>query len=182
MPLSEIQNRNFQSPLNFEFKIDRLTDFNYFIQKINVPSLTIPSSSGAGGNPFTKITYPGDHIEFGELSIDFKIDEGLRTWFDIYSWIQGLGFPEKFEQYGKILDIDGNDNNSININDKNNLYGQGTLLINSSQNNPLVRINFINIYPTSLSELSFDTRETDVNFVTSTVSFKYDYYIVEKIS
>lgn len=180
MPISELTNRNFQSPLNFEFRINRLTDFNYFIQKINVPSLTLSPAGGAGANPFTRITYPGDHIDFGELSIDFKIDEGMRTWYDIYSWIRGLGFPENYDQYKKFTDIDGKTNPVIGITDP--LYAEGILIINSSQNNPLIKINFVNIYPTSLSDLSFDTRETDVMYVTSTATFKYDYFTVEKIT
>jgi hypothetical protein len=180
MPISELTNRNFQSPLNFEFRINRLTDFNYFIQKINIPSLGLSPSTGAGSNPFTKVAFPGDHIDYGELTVDFKIDEGMKTWHDIYSWIRGLGFPEKYEQYGKFTDIDGNSNPVTQI--TNPLYGEGILLINSSQNNPLIRINFVNIHPTSLSELSFDTRETDIMYVTCTATFKYDYFTVEKIT
>ena len=126
-----------------------------------------------------------NHIDFGEISVDFKIDEEMATWFSVYSWMRGLAFPEKFEQYKNFTvfdEITGIDNKpNVNVNPTNPLYGQGTLFINSSQNNPLFKINYINVHPVSLSELLFDTRETDVMYVTCTASFKYDYFTVEKI-
>lgn len=185
MSILNTTNRNFQSPLNFTFHIDRLPDFNFFIQKINVPSLNLPTAGNVGGTPFSKVHYPGDHIDFGEISVDFKIDEEMSTWFSVYSWMRGLAFPEKFEQYKNFTvfdEITGIDNKPNGyVNPTNPLYGQGTLFINSSQNNPLFKINYINVHPVSLSELLFDTRETDVMYVTCTASFKYDYFTVEKI-
>lgn len=187
MPISDVQNRNFQSPLNFEFRVDRLTDFNYFVQKINIPDLTISPATNGGQNPFVTIPYPGDHMQFGELSIDFKVDEGMRNWYEIFSWMQGIGFPQSYEQYadlkrGVTKDLDGNQITLPSPNRKNGyLYGQAFLLINTSQNNPYLKISFIDVHPVSLGEMVFDTRETDVMYVTATVNFRYDYFTVEKI-
>lgn len=187
MPLSEITNRNFQSPLNFEFRVDRLTDFNFFIQKINIPGLTLSPATSGGTNPFAKIFHPGDHLEFGELSIDFKINEGLANWYEIFSWMQGLGYPETTNQYqalksGVIKNLDGEPKSvPLPQRKQGELYGQGTLLVNSSQNNPIVKITFVDIHPVGLSEIVFDTREQDVLYATSTVNFRYDYFTVEKI-
>jgi hypothetical protein len=185
MPTYDIVNRNFQSPLNFEFRVDRLTDFNYFVQKINLPDLSIPVASNGGQNPFVKIPYPGDHLDFGELSIDFKVDEGMNNWFEIYAWMRGIAFPENFDQYK-----DWKEGNVTNLNGQpltppvntQTIFGQGSLIINTSNNNPCLKITFVDMHPTSLGEIVFDTRETDVLYVTATVSFKYDYFLVEKIT
>ena len=35
-------NKNFLNPLNFKFQIQRAPNVNFFIQKINIPSITLP--------------------------------------------------------------------------------------------------------------------------------------------
>jgi hypothetical protein len=125
-------------------------------------------------------------MNFGELSIDFKVDEGMRNWFEIFSWMQGIAFPENQAQYGAlkrgaIKNLDGQKRTTITPRANGDLYGQGVLLINSSANNPSVAIKFVDLHPVSLSEAVFDTTDQDVAYVTCTVSFKYDYFTVEKI-
>lgn len=186
MPASDVANRNFQSPLNFEFSVDRLTDFNYFVQKVNLPSLDIPVADNGGVNPFTRIKVTGDHITFGELQVDFKVDEGMKNWFEIYSWMRGVSYPESQEQYKQLRDgttpnLDGVVPQPILPGITGRVYGQGVLLINTSQNNPYLRMAFVDMYPTNLSEAVFDTRDTDVNYVTCTVTFTFNYLTVEKI-
>lgn len=187
MTISNVQNRNFQSPLNYDFRIDRLSDFNFFVQKVNIPSLSLPTASNGGSNPFVKIPYPGDHLEFGELSVDFKVSEGFYNWYEIFSWMQGLGFPQNQQQYGdlktgKSKDLNGKTvTTTILRKPHGNLYSQASLIINTSQNNPSLKINFIDVYPISLSEISLDSRDTDVLHITSTVGFKYDYFTIEKL-
>jgi len=185
MSIKDISNRNFQSPLNFEFRIDRLPDLSFFIQKINIPSLTI-GTAGQGANPLVNIPWPGDHMQFGELSIDFKMDEGMRNWFDIFTWMQSISFPERQSQYGSLIkssvkNLDGKVRESTSARTSGDLYGQGILLINSSANNPQVAITFIDLHPVSLSEATFDTTDTNVTYVNCTATFKYDYYRVEKV-
>jgi hypothetical protein len=184
MPTYEVVNRNFQSPLNFEFRVDRLTDFNYFVQKINLPDLSITPASNGGTNPLVKIPIPGDSIDFGELSIDFKVDEGMNNWYEIYAWMRGISFPEDNQQYrdwlaGRTTNLNGVPlSSTLNM---NSVHGTGTFLINTSQNNPCLKITFVDMHPVSLGEIVFDTRETDVLYVTASVSFKYSYFLVEKI-
>lgn len=185
MPTYDVANRNFQSPLNFEFRVDRLSEFNYFVQKINLPDLNVAPATNGGQNPFVKVAQPGDHMDFGELSIDFKVDEGMNNWFEIYAWMRGVSFPENYDQYkdwkqGKVKNLNG-DPLVAPIN-TNTVYGQGVLTVNTSSNNPCLKISFVDMHPVSLGELVFDTRETDVLYVTATVSFKYSYFLVEKIS
>jgi hypothetical protein len=185
--MATVDTRNFQPPLNFEFAVDKLTDFNYFVQKINVPDLSIGLANNGGATPFSQIAYTGDHLGFGDLSIDFKVNEGMYNWYEIFSWMQGIGFPENIDQYGKlksgtIPDLNGDLPLKVIPQRTHGLiYGQGTLIINSSQNEPVLKISFIDMHPISLGELSFDTRESDVLYATASVTFKYDYYTVEKL-
>lgn len=184
MSISDISNRNFQSPLNFEFRVDRLTNFNFFVQKINIPTLSIGSADKS--TPLVNIPFLGDHAKFGELSVEFKLDESMTSWYEIFSWMQGISFPESQKQYGnlvqgKIKSLDGKTRDVITPRELGDLYGQGLLTINSSANNPLVAITFVDLHPVSLSDAIFDTTNTEVAYVSCTVTFKYDYYTVEKI-
>jgi hypothetical protein len=42
-----------------------------------------------------------------------------------------------------------------------------------------VRIMFKNVYPTSLSGMQFDTKDTDAMGLSATMTMNYDYYTVE---
>lgn len=185
MSVTDIKNRNFQSPLNFDFRIDRLTDFNFFVQKVNIPALSLPSAP-QGATPFTNIPWPGDHLTFSELSVEFKIDEGMRNWFELFSWMQGIAFPESQSQYGKLVkgsiqNLDGEVRKTITPRANGDIYGQGVLMINSSANNPEVSITFIDLYPVALSEAVFDTTDATLTNLTCVATFKYDYFKVEKV-
>jgi hypothetical protein len=180
MPTYEVLNRNFQSPLNFEFNVARLKDFNYFVQKINLPDISIAPAMNGGASPFVKRPIPGDHMDFGELSVDFKINEGMENWHEIFSWMKGISFPESYKQHADLLDgttpdLDGNPSGVAGV------YSDGHIIVNTSQNNPFLKITFVDLHPVSLGEVVFDTRETDVIYLTATVSFKYTYFTVEKI-
>jgi hypothetical protein len=65
-------NRNFLSPLNFKFQIKKAPHVNFFIQKVNIPSVAIPSPQP--NNPFVKTPIPGEHVNFGDLTITFKVE------------------------------------------------------------------------------------------------------------
>jgi hypothetical protein len=187
MALTEIKNRNFQSPFNFDLRISRLTDFNYFVQRVNVPALALTPAIGTGYNPFTRVHWAGDHMAFGDLIVEFKIDEEMRNWYEIFSWMQALGFPEKQSQYGdlykgELKNLDGEKTNRFDTRQGiGAIFGQASLTINTSNNNPHLTINFVDIHPVSLTEIAFDTRSPEVNYVTSVVNFKYDYFTVEKV-
>jgi hypothetical protein len=53
------------------------------------------------------------------------------------------------------------------------IYSDCTLTILSSAMNPNMEITFIDAYPISLADLTFDTREQDVNYLETTATFAY---------
>jgi hypothetical protein len=50
------------------------------------------------------------------------------------------------------------------------------LIILDSNNNVAREIQFINAMPISLGSIPFDITASDVEYLTATVSFQYDYY------
>ena len=57
-----------------------------------------------------------------------------------------------------------------------NLYSDATLFILTSKNNPNIEIRFSDIYPISLSGLDYNQQESDINYLTSNVTFAYKIY------
>lgn len=164
-------NKNFLSPLNFQFQIKRAPYVNFFIQKVNLPSLSLDFA--VQPNPFSNIPLAGEHLQYGDLQITFKVDEELQNWFEIHNWLRSLGFPDNYQEYANL---------AVNsITSGNGVLSDITLLISDSAKNPNYSVTFRDAFPTSLSEVSFQSTDTDVNYVTATASFRYILYDVNKI-
>lgn len=165
-------NKNFLSPLNFVFTIKKAPHVNFFIQKVNIPSITLPSADSS--NPFVKIPYPGEHLNYGPLQIMFKVDEDLKNYIEIHNWIRDLGKPENYEQYA-------------NISSKPDYTGEGiysdiSVIALSSAKNPNFEFTFVDAHPVELSSLNFDVTKDNVNYMSAEVVFKYTYFKIEDIT
>jgi hypothetical protein len=164
-------NPNFLSPLNFKFSIKRAPHINFFIQRVNIPSITLPTYESP--NPFVKIPEPGEHLEYGDLEITFRVDENLQNYLEIHNWIRALGKPKDFAEYRAIA--------------KNpNYTGDGirsdlTLLVLSSAKNPNYEFVFTEAYPYELSTLNFDTTKSDVEYIEASATFKYILFEIRDI-
>jgi len=162
------ENQNFLNPLNFVFQVKKLPHVKFFIQSINIPGISL--SPTAQANPFVSIPKGGDHIAFDELQLSFKVDEDMENWKEIYNWIKGVGFPNRFDEYAELKNVPP-------------LSGLGlisdiSLLVLSSSRNPIFDIVFRDAQPITLSSLIFDTKLQDVNCLTATATFKYLSYSI----
>jgi hypothetical protein len=176
-------NRSFVSQLNFSILINRLENTTFDIQEVSLPGLTL--GSVAVSTPFTKIPFAGDHLEFGDFNIKFKVDEKFQNWYEIFKWMTGLGFPKDFKQYSDtksglektlaglpLLKPEQKDlSRKIG-----NIYSPITLTVLTSHKNPLIEFEFIDAFPTSMSPVDFKTTDNSVDYLTAMVSFKYVSY------
>ena len=53
------------------------------------------------------------------------------------------------------------------------MFSDATLIILSNKNNPIVQVNYADIFPTSLSALEFNQNATDVEYLQATATFEY---------
>lgn len=164
-------NKNFLSPLGFKFIIKKAPHVNFFAQQVNIPSLTLQSPEP--NNPFVKVPYPGDHITFGELKMAFKVDEDLKNYLELHNWIRALGFPENYEQYKEIQEKPSWTGDGI--------YSDITVVLLSSTKMPNYEVTFVDGHPVFLSDLSFNTVDENVNYITASATFKYTYYKITNI-
>ena len=141
-------NINPLSPTGFRLTIDKIAGVTYFCQEANIPSMDLPSIEV--GTPFSTSYVPGEIISFGELTVQFIIDENMTNYKAIYDWIVGLGFPQNYEQFHSFAGT----SNKVGIpsfgNNMGN-YSDGTLEILGSNNIAVQKIKFVNLYPVTIS-------------------------------
>lgn len=163
--------KNFLSPLGFKFLIKRAPNVNFFIQKVNIPTVFLQETYH--NNPFVKIPYAGDHMQYGSLKITFKVDEELKNYLEIHNWIRALGFPKDFAEYRAI--------NSQKQEEGNGLRSDISLVILNSTMNPNHEIIFIDAFPISLTDLTFNTTEPTVNYLEASAEFRYTRFDISSI-
>lgn len=164
-------NINFLSPLGFRFKLKRAPNVNFFVTQANIPLITLGFVELP--TPFKVIDVSGNKLEYGDLNLTFRLDEDMSSYFEIYNWLIGLGFPENFDQYKGL--------SAAQKGTPNQLYSDATLTIMTSDMVPNIEVNFEDLYPTSISDVEFNVTDTDVNYITATASFKYKIFHVTKI-
>jgi hypothetical protein len=110
----------------------------------------------------------GDHITYGELEVVFKINEDMTNYLEIFNWITALGFPDDFKQFKSIK--------SKTISSGDGIFSDATLSILSSAMNPTTQIFIQDLFPISLSPVTVDTRDTSIDHVEATASFRFQNY------
>ena len=73
---------------------------NFFIQKVNVPRISLRPIETP--SPFIKIPYSGEHMDYANLQVTFKVDEKLQNYLEIHNWLRSLGKPHDFEEFAEI--------------------------------------------------------------------------------
>ena len=97
--------------------------------------------------------------------------------------MRGLGFPESLSQIYEWQAEEKPQNYPANYRDEAdlNLFSDGTLLIYNSVDNPNFKVIFQNLFPNSLSPLQFDSKVSDVQYLSASVTFKYTIYNIERV-
>jgi hypothetical protein len=175
---SQIQNRNFLSPVGFKFILNRCPKVAFFSNSANVPGLTL----GVVEQPtyLKNIDTPGDKISFEDLTVRFLVDENLENYMEIQNWIRGLGFPDSLDEIYDLQRqqkyVDTTDSKLMDI------YSDGTLQILTSSNNPNFKLKFKDLWPYSLSNLQFDATDSDIEYLTAEATFKYTIYEITDLN
>ena len=176
---------DYASPTQFRFGIHQLPKVEFFTVSANLPGVSVPTTTLA--TPFTDISIMGEKTEFENLSISFIVDEYLENYITLHNWLTGIGFPKSRSQFSTFRDVtsdtpDSQKGVSTDIGDVKQstpdkaMYSDAFLMILSNKNNPIVEVNFHNVYPISLSALDFSQAATDVEYMTASAEFAYQIY------
>ena len=81
-----------------------------------------------------------------------------------------LGFAQSTQDYKTLI------TNDDGVQDGKEAFSDGTLQILNSNFQPIAQVKFVDLFPISLSGLTFDVSETDIDYFTAEVSFRYTIY------
>lgn len=164
-------NKNFLSPVGFNFEIKKTPEMNFFVQSVTLPGITLPFTEQP--TPFKKIPVYGDHIDYSEFQVTFKVNEDMGNYLEIFNWITAIGFPDNYEQHAQIANADPLTGQGI--------YSDASLFILSSASNPIIRIDIKDMFPTSLTDLVMDTKDTAIDYIEATATFKFSNYTFTRL-
>ena len=176
---------DYNSPTQFKFGINQLPKVEFFTTAANIPDislgeLVIPT-------PYKNIPIVGNTLTYGNLDISFIVDEYLENYITIHNWLVGIGFPKDRQQFTDFRSTTSNTssagsggNTDIGKVGKTSadrpFYSDATLTVLSNKNNPIVEVRYSDMFPVSLSGLSYSQDATDVTYQTAEISFRYKLY------
>ena len=146
------KNINPLADVQFKFDVAALPNTSFFIQTVNLPGIALEGATIATPQLQNFSRHTGI-ITYEALSVTFMIDEYLKNWQEIYEWM--IGDVSK--------------------------YTTAVLTIVSSSMNPTLEIHFKDIFPTSLSEITFDSTTTDPVYQVATIAFNYTEYTIKNL-
>lgn len=160
---------DFLAALHFELTIQKLPSVSFMVTSVQIPGLFM--NNPMLQTPFTPLPLPADKLQFEELGIKFKVDAIMQNWLEIYNWIYDIGFPVSFanratvETTGKIRE----------------LYSDLSLVILDYHKQPILRADFTDVLPKSLSGFVSDVADTTVQYVESTATFVYKKFTITQL-
>ncbi len=131
---------------------------------MNIFSAVIPSVSLAEEEhrwQSNKTKHALEPMEFDSWLVSYVVDAEMRNWSLLFKWMSYI-------------------NENIQKHEEHKNYAvDSSLIVTSNYRVPLVELRFRDIWPSTLGEVSFSTREGDVQ-LESTVNFTYDYFTVNE--
>ena len=181
---------DYASPTQFRFILNQLPKVEFFTVATNLPGNTL--SETVQNTPFKDIPIMGNKLEYEDLSVTFICDEYLENYTSLHEWMTAIGFPKNRDQFSTFRSTTSNAptdtrGSSKDIGDVGvstaikGMFSDATLMVLSNKNNPIVQVNYADVFPTSLSALDFNQNATDVEYLQATATFKYKLYEIETI-
>jgi hypothetical protein len=181
---------NYLRPSGFRFLIQGLPQVTYFCQAANIPTINLGVVTQY--TPLIDIPRPGEKLQFGELTIQFLIQEDMQNYSELYNWLIGLGSPENSYQFQQRTSEQAYRDSTINtdvgpsgggVTRKSDLvdYSDASLMVMSSNNIAVAQMNFKDCFPISLSGVDFDISNGQTQYFTASAVFKYTSFTVESL-
>lgn len=163
--LSESQptNLNQLNVVSFDIAFSRLPAVQYFCQRISLPTVVLGETHEA--SPFMNTALEGDTITYEAMSLSFIVDEDLQNYIEIYNWMTALGFPREYAQFAALeTESSGSENTK---------YSDLDIILHTNKSNPNYKINFTDVFPTSLSSIQFDSTPTGMDPIVIDATFNF---------
>lgn len=145
--------RSFFNPVGFRIVSDLTPTMEHLVQKATIPGINVGNAAVKTG--FVEVVNPGN-MTYNELVVTFKIDEELKAYDEVLDWMEKIAHPDNLSPQYEHLRCDIR------------------LLALGSDNELITEFQFTDCYPTSLDMIHFDSTLTDVQYLTTTATFKFN--------
>jgi len=164
----QISNRNYLSPVGFNFTLSKEPKVSFFSSSARIPEINL----GTAIQPsyLKDLDVPGDKLTYGDFSLRFLVDENMENYMAIHNWMTGLGYPETTQDFKDLT----TDNEGVR--DLRRQFSDGSLHILNSNYRDVAIVKFKDLFPIYLTSLEFEASDSDVNYFTAEVTFKYTVY------
>ena len=162
------QNTNLLQPTKYLLVFDRLPTVTFFCQSVNIPGINLGQAPLQ--TPTLDIFAPGNKITYNPFNIHFLVDEKLLSWQELHTWFRSIASPASYDERKKLQSLVPQKGN------KPSYYSDATLTVLSSLNNPILRVNFYNMFPITLSDIIFDSSQSADDIISADSTFMFDYF------
>jgi len=174
--VSRVINRNQPDTNNYinsnYFKVvfTRLPTMTYFCQSVNVPSLSFGTSDQMTSMGVS-VKRPGTQCTFEQLNLSFLLDESLKNWTEIFTWMESLANYE--------TNLPTKDSGPVIPHD--DIYSDARIIITNSAFVPKYEVVFSDVLPVSLGGWQFNSTEVDSRPIIVQASFVFTTFRIEKL-
>jgi len=132
---------------DFRLYFPKATWLTMFLQEFVVPEVSVDEATRS--SPYVDFNEIGEKMKYGDITCRFIVDKNLKNYKEIFNWMRRMTVA------GSIV---GETENLV-------------LIVNGIE-----MIRFTEAWPLSLSDLRFAADESDVTYITASVTFNFDYF------
>ncbi len=133
--------------IDFRVLFPKIPNTVFFLQSFNIPGISI--NKIVRPTPFLDIDEIGEKPIYEPFSITFLVDKNVKNYREIYDWIMRI--------------VTGPNHRDETC--------DAMLIINNKQT-----VRFAECWPASISGMQFAANATNMEYLTATVVFNYDWY------
>ena len=150
------KSQNFLKNNYFKFILNKIPNVEFYVQGCNLPSIgtNYVETKSAFAHP---LQTTGVNLDYGTLSLSFIVDEDLYNYMELYNWIKG-----------QVPELTYND-----VDSETERYSDASLLILNSVYKPNLRVDFFDLFPVNLGEISFDLTDSDPSPIILQTEFRF---------
>jgi hypothetical protein len=145
-------NYNLATNTNFKVEIAGVPEFNYFVQSVNLPGISMGGVEVDYVN--NQVFMPSDRIDYDPLVFTYVLSEDWGNYRFLHQWmrdIRSVDYPPKH-------------------------FRDVTLHILNNNKLENLKIVFYNCFPTFLSEINLESAVSDTTPLVSTATIRYQYF------
>ena len=147
------------APQGFKLSILKFPKVSFICQAVDIPGVSIPDI--VIPTPFRDYSIAGTETNFEDLTVRFLVDENMENYTSVLKWLKKTGLAEGYDT------------------DADPIETQIILEILNSNYNVICTVEYDHAFPVVLSKLTFDAADTEVNYMTADVTFKYSIYRIK---